>query len=71
MSKFGGSFRTTQWDPLLLISQIIAIQSLMYFSLGIFSYVLDWIADSNHSLDHLFVDVSKYDNFEAQFHLNL
>jgi hypothetical protein len=34
MAKYTGSFRSTQWDPYLLISQIIALQALLYVSLG-------------------------------------
>lgn len=29
-----GSFRNTKWDPILLITQIVAMQSLLYASLG-------------------------------------
>lgn len=49
-----GSFRTTQWDPILLILQIVAIQSLMYVSLGFLMCIMDWLAGANHTLDHLF-----------------
>lgn len=47
-------FRNTQWDPLLLIAQIIAIQSTLYFTLGFLIGFMDIFVDANHTLDHLF-----------------
>lgn len=51
-----GSFRSTQWDPLLLISQIIAMQSLLYVNLGAVTYILNLFfeTDHRHRLDYLF-----------------
>lgn len=49
-----GSFRNTQWDPFLLLTQIIAMQCLLYFSLGGLMGVMDVFGGSIHTLDHLF-----------------
>lgn len=55
MKKLTGNFRNTQWDPLLIISQIIAFQSVLYLGLGIWMLILnDLIVGSSRSLDHLF-----------------
>lgn len=53
-------FRNTQWDPIILISQILAMQSLLYVSLGGIMFLMDIIAGANHTLDHLF-----------QYHVNI
>lgn len=47
-------FRNTQWDPIILFSQIIAMQSLLYTSLGAIMFIMDLMAGANHTLDHLF-----------------
>ncbi|KAJ6635501.1 Protein SYS1 like [Pseudolycoriella hygida] len=47
-------FRNTQWDPIILISQIIAMQCLLYVSLGFLMFLMDEIGGANHTLDHLF-----------------
>lgn len=47
-------FRNTQWDPIILVSQIVAMQSLLYVSLGAIMYLMDLLAGANHTLDHLF-----------------
>lgn len=47
-------FRNTQWDPLLLIAQIIAVQSILYVSLGFIMAFMDIFVGANHTLDHLF-----------------
>lgn len=52
--KMKGGFRNTQWDPMLLIAQIIAIQSVLYFTLGFLIGFMDIFVDANHTLDHLF-----------------
>lgn len=54
MSKVTGSFRNTKWDPILLITQIFAFQSLLYTSLGGMMFLMDVLAGANHTLDHLF-----------------
>lgn len=55
-----GGFRNTKWDPILLISQILALQSLLYASLGGLMFFMDILAGLNHTLDHLF-----------QYHVNI
>lgn len=52
--KMKSGFRNTQWDPLLLIAQIIAVQSVLYVSLGLMMAILDVFVGANHTLDHLF-----------------
>lgn len=52
--KMKTGFRNTQWDPLLLIAQIIAVQSILYVTLGIIMAFMDVIVEANHTLDHLF-----------------
>lgn len=47
-------FRNTQWDPLLLIAQIIAVQSILYVCLGFLMAIMDILVGANHTLDHLF-----------------
>lgn len=52
--KMKSGFRNTQWDPLLLTAQIIAIQSVLYVALGFIMAFMDILVDANNSLDHLF-----------------
>lgn len=49
-----GGFRNTQWDPVLLGAQIIAIQTSLYVSLGMIMTFMDILVGANHTLDHLF-----------------
>jgi hypothetical protein len=50
-----GQFRSSQWDPVLIIAQIIALQSVFYISLGGCVSLVDFLVGSHRSLDHLFV----------------
>lgn len=52
--KMKTGFRNTQWDPLLLIAQIIAVQSILYVCLGFLMATMDTLVGANHTLDHLF-----------------
>lgn len=52
--KMKTGFRNTQWDPLLLIAQIIAVQSILYVCLGFLMAIMDILVGANHTLDHLF-----------------
>lgn len=52
--RMKAGFRNTQWDPVILVSQIVAMQSLLYVSLGALLFVMDWLAGANHTLDHIF-----------------
>jgi hypothetical protein len=54
MKKVTGQFRNTTWDPLLIISQIIALQCVMYVGLGLWTFFMDLLVGSSRSLDHLF-----------------
>lgn len=54
MKKFTGSFRYTQWDPCLLISQIIAMQSVVYLSLSLLMAVMQDLSGAARTLDHIF-----------------
>ncbi|EDO40540.1 predicted protein [Nematostella vectensis] len=47
-------FRTNVWDPVLIISQIIAIQCTFYISLGVWVLIVDYWSGSIHSLDQFF-----------------
>ncbi|GLH01864.1 Protein SYS1 homolog [Gryllus bimaculatus] len=54
MKKMTGQFRATTWDPLLIVSQIVAMQCVMYVGLGLWMVVMDTLVGSSRSLDHLF-----------------
>lgn len=54
MKKLTGSFRYTQWDPWLLMSQIVSVQCSMYVSLGAMLIILGFIAGDSRTLDHIF-----------------
>nr|CAG4644368.1 EOG090X0FH3 [Lepidurus arcticus] len=49
-----GSFRVSVWDPPLIISQIFALQTIMYVSLGLWVLILHMITGHPISLDALF-----------------
>ncbi|KFM65857.1 Protein SYS1-like protein, partial [Stegodyphus mimosarum] len=50
-----GHFRYSQWDPLLIISQIITIQAIFYVSLGVWIFFTDVISGYSQSLDQIFL----------------
>lgn len=52
--KIKAGFRNTQWDPFLLCTQIIAIQTILYVNLGAIMALMDVFVDANHTLDHIF-----------------
>lgn len=54
MKKLSGTFRNTQWDPSLIIAQIISVQCIMYLSLGLIVTLLGFLSGDNRSLDHIF-----------------
>ncbi|KAG6451641.1 hypothetical protein O3G_MSEX007264 [Manduca sexta] len=54
MKKLTGSFRYTQWDPCLIISQIVAMQSVLYLSLSLLVAIMQDLTDSTRTLDHIF-----------------
>ncbi|XP_041974136.1 protein SYS1 homolog [Aricia agestis] len=54
VKKLTGSFRYTQWDPCLITSQIVAMQSLLYLSLCFIMAIMQDLTSSTRTLDHLF-----------------
>lgn len=47
-------FRYQKWDPLLIISQIIAVQTLYYLGLGFWVLITTFILNRGPSLDYIF-----------------
>ncbi len=54
MAASSGQFRANVWDPILIISQIIAVQFTFYFFLGIWLVGLDQILGRSIILSQLF-----------------
>lgn len=54
MKKLTGSFRYTQWDPWLIVAQIISVQCIVYLSLGLLLTLFGVIIDDTRTLDHVF-----------------
>ncbi|XP_039745759.1 protein SYS1 homolog [Pararge aegeria] len=54
MKKLTGSFRYTQWDPCLIVSQIVAMQCVLYLTLSLLIAVMQDLTTSTRTLDHLF-----------------
>ncbi|KAJ3649293.1 hypothetical protein Zmor_021045 [Zophobas morio] len=54
MKKLTGTFRYTQWDPWLIISQIVSVQCILYVSLGLILALLGTLVGDTRSLDHIF-----------------
>nr|CAG4635775.1 EOG090X0FH3 [Artemia franciscana] len=46
-----GSFRHSVWDPALIISQIVAIQCIMYFFTGLLILLMHFLVGAHLSLD--------------------
>lgn len=49
-----GQFRSYVWDPLLILSQIILMQTVYYGSLGLWLALVDGLVRSSPSLDQMF-----------------
>ncbi|KAK2177623.1 hypothetical protein NP493_589g02003 [Ridgeia piscesae] len=49
-----GQFRSYVWDPVLIIGQILSMQSAFYLGLGLWIVVVDYILASHRSLDQVF-----------------
>ena len=49
-----GQFRSYIWDPLLIISQIIAVQSIFYLCLGAWLFCIYSFAGQQVLVQHLF-----------------
>lgn len=54
MKKLTGSFRYTQWDPWLIIAQIVSVQCIVYLSLGLLLTLFGVVIDDTRTLDHVF-----------------
>lgn len=54
IKKLTGSFRYTQWDPCLIISQIVAMQFVLYLTLSLLMAIMQDLTSSTRTLDHLF-----------------
>jgi len=50
-----GQFRSSQWDPALIVAQIVTMQCLFYVGLGTCVAMIDFILGYNRSLSHLFL----------------
>ena len=48
------SFRSFKWDPFLIISQIVALQTLFYLTLGFWFVIISYSVGQGVSLDLLF-----------------
>jgi len=55
VQKMAGQFRSSQWDPILIVAQIIAMQCLFYVGLGSCVAVIDFILGYSRSLSQLFL----------------
>lgn len=49
-----GNFKYSRWDPTLISSQIVAIQSTYYISLGFVLYLFSHLSGHVPTLDQLF-----------------
>ncbi|XP_061293710.1 protein SYS1 homolog isoform X2 [Bos indicus] len=49
-----GQFRSYVWDPLLILSQIVLMQTVYYGSLGLWLALVDGLVHSSPSLDQVF-----------------
>jgi hypothetical protein len=47
-------FRNQKWDPRLIISQIIAVQTLYYFGLGFWVFFITFAINQVPTLDYIF-----------------
>jgi len=50
-----GQFRSSQWDPVLIIAQIIAMQCLFYVGFGSCVALIDFVFGYSRSLSQLFL----------------
>lgn len=54
MNGLSGQFRKTTWDPTLIVFQIAAVQTIMYFSLGTLIWIISSLLGTTKSLDYAF-----------------
>ena len=52
--KAVGQFRNTVWDPLLIVSQIIAVQSVFYTAYGLLTFMVCFVASQPVSVARMF-----------------
>ena len=52
--KAVGQFRNTVWDPLLIVSQIVAVQSVFYTTYGLLTFVVCSVAGQPVSVAQMF-----------------
>ena len=53
--EMAGQFRSSQWDPALIIAQIVTMQCVFYVGLGLCIALVDFIAGVHRSLDQIFI----------------
>lgn len=60
----GGQFRSSLWDPILIVAQICMMQASFYLCLGIWIFFLDVIGRFDLSLDQMFTqsDLGLYED---------
>ncbi|KAF9571497.1 hypothetical protein EC968_000460 [Mortierella alpina] len=51
MASTSSSFRATQWDPVLILSQIVCLQSIWYVSVATIIYIFSALSGADISLD--------------------
>merc|ERR1711976_417012 len=67
-----GQFRSSVWDPVLIISQILTIQCVFYISLGTWISIMDYIGGTYRSLDQFFsFEVLQFKDFMGTHHVCL
>ncbi|XP_072401193.1 protein SYS1 homolog [Diabrotica undecimpunctata] len=54
MKKLTGSFRYTQWDPWLIIFQIVSMQCVLYCTIGLILALLGTLLGEPKTLDNIF-----------------
>ena len=54
MNGITGQFRKTTWDPILIVAQIVAVQCVMYFILGVLIMMIATLLGTTKSLDYAF-----------------
>jgi hypothetical protein len=59
----GGHFRSSLWDPVLIIAQIATMQAAFYFCLGLWVFFLDVIGRFDLSLDQMFTQAVSEPSF--------
>lgn len=66
-----GQFRSYVWDPLLILSQMVLMQTVYYGSLGLWLALVDALVRSSPSLDQMFDAEVRVDTNECLCGLTL